>query len=130
RFWLGEACRRAGRLREAMLAWERLLVSEAGPPWRTAGARRLAALYELLGAEAGAARARTSVLGPTPYRHGAHRSGVPPRGRHQDELGAGCASALWNMACHTWQHSDLASASAYARPIPLCLLDFEAPEAG
>lgn len=130
RFWLGEACRRAGRLREAMLAWERLLVSEAGPPWRTAGARRLAALYELLGDEAGAAHIRKSLLGPTPYGHGADRDGVPAGGRRQGELGAGCAGAMWSMACHAWRHGDLASASAYARPIPLCLLDFEAPEAG
>lgn len=113
RFWLGEAYRRAGRLREAMLAWEQLLASAAGPVLRTATLGHLAALYELMGDVVEAQRLR----GQLPSC-GASELVEPVPGCH-----AARSEWLWMMARSAFDRGDLAAASAYARPIPLLLSD-------
>lgn len=113
RFWLGQAYRRAGRLREAMLAWEQLLASAAGPVLRTATLGHLAALYELMGDVVEAQRLR----GQLPSC-GASELVEPVPGCH-----AARSEWLWMMARSAFDRGDLAAASAYARPIPLLLSD-------
>lgn len=112
RFWLGEAFRRAGRLREAMRTWEQLLDEAPGPVLRTTTLKHLSTLYGTMGDVVEAERLRNQIPTSTPAAAGELSpsvKGIQPEW-------------LWMVAVHAFERGDLAAASAYARPIPLQLV--------
>lgn len=111
RFWLGEAYRRAGRLREAMRTWEQLLKGEPGPVLRAVTLQHLSTLYETMGDVVEAQRLRDrlpSSLTTDDVQYLPHNNDGHPQW-------------LWMVACDAFDRGDLATAAAYARPIPLHL---------
>jgi len=107
RYWLGEAYRRAGRIRDAIRTWETLLHETACPLVRHATAQRLACLCESLGDFVEANRLRRGLNGFFPY------------GAETERDPAFLAEYLWTLATLALDSGHLWAASAYARPIPL-----------
>lgn len=112
RFWLGEAYRRAGRRRDAMLTWERLIEANDDPLLNTVTVRHLAGLYEAMGDVIEARRVRKELPG-------ADGEGAS---RHEPLPGPEFTGWLWTFARWAWERGRQQAAAVYAWAIPLLAL--------
>lgn len=111
-FWLGEAYRRAGRRRDAMLTWERLIEANDDPLLKTVTVRHLAGLYEAMGDVIEARRVQEELPG-------AEGEGAGP---HEPLPGPEFTRWLWTFARWAWARGRQQTAAAYARAVPLLAL--------